>query len=324
MQVNFSVDDKEGRLQGIGASEAGAATGVNPWKTPFMLWEEKTRRRDPVDLSDNESVMWGSFMEHTIADFAKKKLGMNLRRTNKTYWGEGQHSFMFAHLDRLDQGNKRIIEIKNTSEWMADKYGQQGTDDLPLYYKAQGWHELACLPTYSGVDFLVLVGGRSLKQYTLNRDAELIEMLQAQELDFWMRVQEDIPPPPINKADVESRYSRAESWPIVADIQTVSNVKLLADIKARMKELKAQEETLETGIKAFMAEADTLVTASGETLATWKIGNRFSSDSLKSKEPEVYERFLENSFNQKAFQTSCPDIYKRFVVPSGARSFRLK
>ena len=34
---NFAVNNLEQRRNGIGGSDAGAAIGVNPWKTPYSL-----------------------------------------------------------------------------------------------------------------------------------------------------------------------------------------------------------------------------------------------------------------------------------------------
>ena len=42
----------EERKAGIGASDAAAIIGMNPWKTNIQLWQEKTGEVEPEDISD--------------------------------------------------------------------------------------------------------------------------------------------------------------------------------------------------------------------------------------------------------------------------------
>ena len=42
---NFAVNDLIERQKGIGGSDAGTAIGVNPWKSPYILYLEKTGAR---------------------------------------------------------------------------------------------------------------------------------------------------------------------------------------------------------------------------------------------------------------------------------------
>ena len=55
-------DEKEwlsGRMNGIGGSDASAVVGVNPYKTNIELFEEKTGRRLPEDISEKPYVIYG-------------------------------------------------------------------------------------------------------------------------------------------------------------------------------------------------------------------------------------------------------------------------
>ena len=54
----FDFRDEEewlnGRMNGIGGSDAAAIVGMNPYKTNIELFEEKTGRSIPEDISDNK------------------------------------------------------------------------------------------------------------------------------------------------------------------------------------------------------------------------------------------------------------------------------
>ena len=99
------------RTQGIGASDSGSALGVNPYKTPFDLWQEKTKKITPPDLSDNPHVKRGIRMEPIIRDWVKEDLGITIRKDNKTHFSE-EYPFLYSHTDGFIQGKKRIAEIK--------------------------------------------------------------------------------------------------------------------------------------------------------------------------------------------------------------------
>ena len=51
----------------IGGSDAGTILGLNPWKSPYTLWCEKTGLLTPEDISDKEAVWWGNYDEEGVA-----------------------------------------------------------------------------------------------------------------------------------------------------------------------------------------------------------------------------------------------------------------
>ena len=59
------------RKQGIGSSDAGAAVGLNPYKSQLELWLEKTGRDatlPKIDPQDEESpAYWGNVLEPIVA-----------------------------------------------------------------------------------------------------------------------------------------------------------------------------------------------------------------------------------------------------------------
>ena len=62
------------RKKSIGGSDAAACIGMNPWKTNVQLWEEKTGRIEPEDISDKEEVKYGIRMEPVVREIASADL----------------------------------------------------------------------------------------------------------------------------------------------------------------------------------------------------------------------------------------------------------
>lgn len=63
------------RNMGIGGSDAAVIMGLNPYKSPYQLWLEKTGQAEPPDLSGNQRVYWGSKNEPNIADWFQEETG---------------------------------------------------------------------------------------------------------------------------------------------------------------------------------------------------------------------------------------------------------
>ena len=49
------------RRLGIGGSDVAAILGQSPYKTAYQVWQEKTNRAEPEDLSDKDYVSCGYY-----------------------------------------------------------------------------------------------------------------------------------------------------------------------------------------------------------------------------------------------------------------------
>lgn len=60
-----------GRMNGIGGSDASAVIGMNPYKSNIDLFEEKIGRRFPEDISGKACVIYGKYAEEPIRELFK-------------------------------------------------------------------------------------------------------------------------------------------------------------------------------------------------------------------------------------------------------------
>ena len=56
----------EARKRGLGGSDAGAAVGVNKYRSNVDVWNEKTGAVTPMDISDKPAVRFGKLAERHI------------------------------------------------------------------------------------------------------------------------------------------------------------------------------------------------------------------------------------------------------------------
>jgi putative phage-type endonuclease len=74
----------QARQQGIGASDAATAVGLNPYKSQLELWMEKTGRIIPQQPDPNEDspMVWGTKLEPIVAEHYAKRTQSKVRRVN--------------------------------------------------------------------------------------------------------------------------------------------------------------------------------------------------------------------------------------------------
>lgn len=202
------------RKKGIGASDAAAIVGLNPYKTNIQLWEEKTGRREDKDISDNAFVQYGTKAEEHLRalfelDFPQYAIMYNQYRIFKN----PEYSFILATLDGYladkNSNNEGVLEIK-TTEIKQGAQMQKWKDKIPDNYYIQCLHQLLS----TGFDFVILkaqikfnfdeMPRLETKHYYIDRVevTEDLEYLKAKEIEFWNQyVEKDTRPhlllPPI-------------------------------------------------------------------------------------------------------------------------------
>ena len=183
------------RKRGIGSSDAGAAVGLNPYKSRLALWLEKTGRDadmpqiDPHD--DTHPVYWGSLLEPIVAAHYTKRTGHKVRRINAVLQ-HPEHPWMLANIDREVVGTPevQILECKTAGINGARLW----KDGVPEYVQLQVMHQLA-VTGKQAADVAVLICGQELQVHRIERDEAVIEQLIDLERQFWYFVEANQPPP---------------------------------------------------------------------------------------------------------------------------------
>ena len=170
------------RKTGIGGSDAGIIVGVNPWKSLFQLWMEKTGQvefEEERSERSKEYMYWGSAMEELIANRFCELTGKKVRRCGMIR--NNERPFMLANIDRLVIGENAILECKTTSSWKAEDWKD---DNIPDTYYCQVQHYMA-VGGYDKCYIACLIGGNRYVWKEVPRNEEDIEALVAAEEEFW-------------------------------------------------------------------------------------------------------------------------------------------
>lgn len=192
------------RRTGVGGSDAAAIIGVSPYQSALGLWERKrgivTDERPPT-----ERMIWGTRLERAILDGYAEDHGRKVRSSGRVFRRHPVHEFVVGHPDGETE-DERLIEVKTTA-MLDDRWGPDGSDEIPAHYFAQVQHYLI-LTGYAVADVAALVGGRELHVYTVEADRAFAEALLDAEHAFWQGVVNDVPPEPDGSDDAAAALRR--------------------------------------------------------------------------------------------------------------------
>ena len=272
----------------IGGSDAGAIVGVNPWSSPASVWLSK--QEDHQGIEDNERMRIGRDLEDYVAKRFEEATGKRVRKNNFMMVSKNK-PFMMANIDREIVGERAILECKTTGSYSK---GQWEDGEVPPHYYCQVQHYLAVMGYKTGY-IAVLIGNEAFKWYEIPRDEDYIKAIIAIEEDFYNKcmVGGGFPEPDGTKGYTEAlnaRYKKSKEAEVELDFlePTLEN---LSDIKAKIKDLKEDQEKLEQEIKLEMKENETA--RIGDRLVSWKTvaSNKFDKKSFENDHPEIAEKY---------------------------------
>lgn len=276
------------RRGGITASEIAIVMGISPYGSPFSLYWQKLNdwRWDGNDLT---SV--GRHLEDAIADWWMAQCDPieNLAAERAGLYAHPERPWQLATPDRLlflecegcggagwgvriatgyscsDCGGRPPIALLEC-KWVAhswDGWGEQGTDEIPVHYRAQGLWQLDTL----GVDevHFAALGPGGFRSYLVRRDEADLELMRAAGADFYRRLVEEDPPPLDGHSATITTLQRIH--PDLGD----GDVEVPVELAERYRIARADRKAAEAGVDLCEAE---IRAALGSTYARAVVGKK--------------------------------------------------
>lgn len=299
------------RQSGIGGSDIAAIIGVSPYATAYDIYQSKTQPLSDEDM--NEFAYWGTVLEDTVAREFSKRSGLKIQNVNYLM-RHPTHRFAIANIDRAVvnrdiAGNVRykdgklttdqIVEIKTASEYVGKNWGDEDSDEVPDQYQCQAQWYMGV----TGVDvchMAVLIGGNKYRQYKIERNQDLIDVLFETAHDFWHNnVLAGIEPDATTLQNAKDKYPCHDpdtTLDVELDSEAAKAFEHYESLKAQEKELKTAITAAQTDLICQIQNNETLA-IDGEVVATYKtqVSNRFDSKSFKTDMPELAERYTKQS-----------------------------
>lgn len=209
IEINEETRWHQERSKGIGGSDVASVLGLNPYKTNVELWEEKTGRKKPADISAKPCVLYGKkaedyLRELFILDYPEYEVTHNpyYIHAHKDYdFIRGSFDAELFHKINKEKGiwECKTTEIKRQSDWNKWK------DKIPQNYFCQILHYLAIDEEYKFVKLKAQIKSKdkleetilTTKHYHIVREKYKadIEYLINKEIEFMHYVRADKQPP---------------------------------------------------------------------------------------------------------------------------------
>lgn len=196
----------QNRFNGIGGSEISAVIGCNPYLDNITLWEYKTGRKTPDDISDKPYVQYGTQAEHHLRELFKLDFPeLVVEYIENNSFTNSKYPWALASVDGWitdKEGRKGILEIK-TTEVLSSMSKEKWNEQIPQNYYCQCLFYMAVLEAdfcilkaqlktvFDGVPYL------QTKHYFIERSDVLddMEYLMGKGSEFWEFVKKNQRPP---------------------------------------------------------------------------------------------------------------------------------
>lgn len=165
----------EMRRNHIGASDAPIIMGLNPWKTPYQLWQDKMGISKEIPISARMQ------RGHDLEEIARQEFE---RQTGLIVFPQvvyhPKYEWMIASLDGIDLSSRHIVEIKCPG---ARDHAEALEGHVPDKYVPQLQHQMEVVGVSKAYYFSF--DGLAGKFIEVYRDDAYSKKMIAKEQQFW-------------------------------------------------------------------------------------------------------------------------------------------
>lgn len=297
------------RRAGVTASEIAAVLGISPWESPFSLYWRKVNDWRTADneftsagrhLEDAIAQWWRSqhphLVVHTAGLYAHPERPWQLATPDRFACDPQWHDNPFPddqnyHYDHLtDAAIEALVECK----WVAyswDGWGEQGTDEIPVQYRAQCLWQLDVL----GVDevHVAALGPGGFRAYVVRRDEAAVEDLRVmvgKAVEFMGQLTASEPPDLDGHSATLGALKRLYSTVGEGDVQVPAALAVKYRVSRAAK--KVAEERIgecEAEIRDYLEDDFARAVHDGHTVASRSVftQSRIDTKRLKAELPEI-------------------------------------
>ena len=294
--VNLShADWLRYRTMGIGGSDVSVIAGINPYKSAYQLWLEKTGQTEPAE-SENEYTHFGTVLEPVIRREFMERTGLKVRQKHMLLQSE-TYPFMLANLDGVINlnGEMCIFEAKTASAYKLDEW-QSG---IPPEYMLQVQHYMAVTDTKKAY-IAALIGGNHFLYKLIERDNEIISKIIAMEKCFWEvnvlgGIAPDIDGTRATTEYFNSKYNVSNGLAVKLPEELISECEEYNRLADEIDRLTSAKDAVCNRIKNVLKENETGF--AGKYKISWKqvVSAKFNTTKFKADNPELYIKYLTSS-----------------------------
>ena len=280
------------RTKGIGGSDVSVIAGVNPFRSIFQLWLEKTGQVEPEE-TENDNTHFGNVLEPVVKREFSKRTGLKVRAKRALLQSE-EYPFMLADLDGViyENGKMNLFEAKTASAYKQEIW-EKG---IPEEYVLQVQHYMAV--TGAEKTYLAaLVGGNRFYWKVVRRDEQKIAEIIALEKAFWeenvLAGKEPVPDGSGATTDfLNEKYASSNGNTILLPEEALGLCRRYEELSGQLNELQDKKDAVSNQLKNFLKNNESGVI--GEYRVTWKqvTSPTFDKKRLEKENRALYEEYL--------------------------------
>ena len=220
--------------KGLGGSDIASVMDMNPWKSAFTLYAEKTGLIEN-NIEPSIPMQMGTAFEPVIRELFEKNNSEWLKVHETGTWASIEEPRSVANPDGIiewDDGSLGVLEIK---------FSRMYWDKLPEHYNLQVQHYLSVLGLKRGV--VVAVAGGDWKEFDVVRDDSLIDTMKRRVEAFYGFLDTNTAP------DYDGSESTYESVRELSEGLQDGDIEL-GSLWANLLQAKSESEYWETQFKA--------------------------------------------------------------------------
>lgn len=337
------------RRTGLGASDVSAAVGLDPYRSPLDLYLEKKGLAEPFE--GNEHTRWGNRIEPLLRDALAEKVNRrpggleevvrwfdpdrvaDVRTEQKQVTVfHPQSTAIWATPDEVyfDVGDGELIpvaggEVKNKGARVAHRWGESGTDEIPVEVMVQCFVGMACCELeewHVGAYF----GGSDFRTYLLRYDRAIATELIDQASAFWREYVLADRMPPVQSGDERMQRTLARLFADHSDAiepaspEEAEMVGFLVRARTAAEQADAEKELWTARVKQAIGDRAGLLAPHGKV--TWKTTKGRTTTDYEAVVTELAQRYPDDVQRAVESATRTGGGFRRFLVtPSkvGAR-----
>lgn len=286
----------EERKKGLGGTDIAALCGLHPYKSAFDVFVDKTTTvTDAEDVAPSEAAELGRELEPVVINRYRKRTGHEVTSPGPyiVYPAEPWRRGSLDGVAIPAGGKRRVVEAKTAGFSQEERWGEEGTDQVPPEYLLQvAWY--MSLADVEEADIAVLLlASRAFKVFTVKRDLELEQKIVNVGREFWEKhvlpgIPPDIDGSKAAKTYLAARYPRHHTDallpPSVESNEWAERLKLADVALAKASDIYVAAEN---HLKAIIGEAAGI--QGPDYRITWKA----SRDSVVTDYEAVLKSFSE-------------------------------
>lgn len=279
------------RRKGVTASEIAAILGLSPWESTFGLYWKKLGVLS--EDYDDDVLSLGRHLEPWIADrwaedhpeFVVRPSGLYANRERSWQLCTPDRDLYYEQSETV----QHVLEIKSSGSY--DGWGEDGTDEIPVYYRAQVLWQLDTLGLTEAHVTCFFLSSRSRRDYVVRYDTADVELMRKAALEFLDRLKNENPPP------VDDHTATADAlkalYPLDEDAPEAEIPAALADEYERARAAytlaESRKSEAEARLRAAMGTAKRAVSG-GQKVASRSVYERAGVDAkrLRAEHPAAY------------------------------------